>query len=637
MFALSSLCLAQEKFSSTNKKAIKYYNAGLEYYDARNNELAELKFLSALEEDANFAEAELLLAYVYTETQAYEKAITHYIKSIEISPDLFPETYSSVGSLLLKYGRYEEAQKYFQKYLTYTSAPLKMIPLAKEGLKDCEFALNALKTPVPFEPINMGEGVNSTYHEYFPSLSVDGNTLLYTRRLKSQRTISGFNEDFYVSRYDGKNWLKGVNLREVNSAYNEGAPTLSADGQLLIFTICGEFGDYGEGKKGYGSCDLFYSYKIGQNWRKPRNLRTPINSKNWETQPSFSSDGKTLYFIRGLGRGKNRQQDIYQSELNDEGVWSNPTRLSNVINTKGTEESVFIHPDGKTLYFSSNGHPGMGGLDIFKSTKQDDGTWSKPFNLGYPINTFAEENSLLVSANGTTAYFASDREGGYGGLDLYQFDLPENARPGSVTYLKGTVYDQKTKQPLSARFDLIDLKTGKLVVRSFSDEKTGEYLVCLPPNKDYALNASHDGYLFYSENFTLTVSKDLVPYEKNVPLRKIEIGKSVVLKNVFFETAKFNLKTKSRIELDKLVLFLKKNKTVKIELGGHTDNVGDVNANQLLSENRARSVYTYLIDNGIAKERPLIKGYGDTQPIADNTSEEGRAENRRTEFKIVEK
>jgi outer membrane protein OmpA-like peptidoglycan-associated protein/Tol biopolymer transport system component len=637
LIVLAGSAIAQPNLTTDNKKAIKFYQAGKQYYDARNNELAELNFLSALEKDPNFAEAELLLAYVYTENGAIEKAITHYQKSIKIKPDLFPETYASVGGLLLKLGRYDEAKNNFETYLAQTSGPLMMKPLAEDGLRDAQFAIEALKHPVPFKPINLGEGVNSAHPEYFPSLSVDGTTLLYTRRLQSKSTSSGFNEDFYVSVFDGKDWLKSRSLIGVNSMNNEGAPTLSANGQLLIFTICAEFGDYGVGKKGYGSCDLFYSYRTGKEWSKPKNLRPPINTRNWETQPSFSSDGKTLYFVRGVGRGMQRQQDIFTSELSEQGIWSKPVRLSNAINTKGTEESVFIHPDGITLYFASNGHAGMGGLDLYKSIKQPDGSWSKPVNLGYPINTFADENSLLVSAGGKIAYFASDREGGYGALDLYQFELPEDARPESVTYLKGKVYDKKTKELLSARFELIDLETGEIVVRSFSDEKTGEYLVCLPPNKDYALNVSHDGYLFHSENFTLKKSATSDPFKKDVPLNKIEVGTSVVLKNVFFETAKFDLKPKSKVELDKLIKFLTKNATLKIELGGHTDNVGNVKSNQILSENRAKAVYTYLLTNGITEDRLSTKGYGDTKPIADNDTKEGRAENRRTEFKIISK
>lgn len=637
IFLLINCTIAQQApLSSTNKKAIKLFEEGRGYYDSRNNKLAELSFLEALQKDPNFVEAELLLAYVYTETNQFEKAIEHYSKSIAINPNFFPESYPSLGGLQLKLGRYEEALVNFKKYLTLTNSKQMMKPLAEDGIRDCEFAIEAMKHPVPFNPINLGKGVNSVLPEYFPALSVDGKTLLYTRRLNDKSTSTGFNEDFYVSYFDGNNWKASVNLAGVNSPNNEGAPTLSANGQFLIFTICADpYEGYGANKKGFGSCDLFYSFKSGNNWSFPRNLGEPVNSRNWETQPSFSSDGKTLYFIKGIGRGQQRQQDIYMSELSADGEWSKPIPLSDVINTKSSEESVFIHPDGKTLYFSSDGHPGMGGLDIFMSKKDENGKWSTPLNLGYPINTHNDENSLLVTADGKIAYFASDREGGLGDLDIYGFELPFQFQPEKVTYLKGIVYDATSNQKLSAKFELIDLETGKVVVTSFSDEKTGEYLVCLPSNHNYALNVAKNDYLFYSENFTLKQTENLEPFQKDVPLDKIEVGKSVVLKNIFFETAKFDLKPTSKTELNKLIAFLNANPKLTIEIGGHTDNMGKPKDNQFLSENRAKSVKNYLVENGIEPNRLSTKGYGDTTPIATNETETGRAENRRTEFKVL--
>lgn len=638
IFVFTSCSVAQQKVSSTNKKAIKYFNEGKGYYDARNNELAEVNLLLAIEKDPDFVEAELLLAYVYTDARIYDKALIHYERCMEINPDFFPEVYSSAGALQLKFGQYEKALNSFEKYLSYTDAPLMGKNMALDGIRDCKFAIEALKKPVPFTPINMGEAINSPMSEYFPAVTVDGEVFLYTRQLESKMTYTGYNEDFFVSYYDGHNWKKSTNVKAVNSLTNEGAPTISANGRFLIFTSCDNpVEGYGQGRKGFGSCDLFYAYAIGDNWSMPRNLGQAINTRNWESQPSFSADGKTLYFVRGIGRGHQRQQDIFVCELTDEGTWTKPLPISNKINTKGAEESVFIHPDGKTLYFSSNGHPGMGGLDIYMSKKDENGEWGTPTNLGYPINTFNDENSLTVGADGKVAYFASDREGGFGGLDLYQFELPENVRPEPVTYFKGKVFDAITKKPLEARFELIDLETGKRAVVSHSDEATGEFLVSLPINKEYALNVTSKDYLFYSENFVLEGGSLKKPYKKNVPMNKLEIGKTVVLKNVFFDTDKYDLKQKSKIELDKLVQFLEKNATVNIELGGHTDNVGNAKSNLILSNNRAKAVHDYLVEKGIAKERLSTIGYGDTKPISNNETEEGRAENRRTEFKIMSK
>ncbi|MCB9336287.1 MAG: PD40 domain-containing protein [Flavobacteriales bacterium] len=631
-------CKAQEKnYTSNNKKAIKLYEEGKNHYDMRNNELAEITFIQALEKDPNFAEAELLLAYVYTEKPDYDKAIEHYQKSIAIKSDLFPDAHASLGMLLLNKGEYEKAQTNFINYLKFTDSPLMMKPFAEKGLKDCEFAIEALKHPVPFNPVNLGAGVNTELPEYFPALSADGKYLLFTRRLDSKKTYTGYNEDFYLSINDGYNWMEAQNMQGINSINNEGAPTISPNGQFIIFTSCEDpYEGYGPDRKGFGSCDLFYAYNIGGKWTAPKNLNRPINSQHWESQPSFSSDGKTLYFVRGMrSRSGVKQQDIWTSELSEGGVWSVPTRLSDVINTEGREESVFIHPDNQTLYFSSDGHPGMGGLDIFMSTKDANGNWTTPVNLGYPINTFNDENSLLVDAAGNLAYFASNREGGMGDLDLYAFELPENMKPNKVTYLAGKVFDAETKEVLPARFELINLKTGEVAVQSYADEVTGKYLVCLPVHQDYALNVSHPGYLFHSENFTLSSGTIDKPFEKHVGMNKIKVGESVVLKNVFFETAKYDLKPQSKVELDKLIAFLKANPNLKIELSGHTDNVGDKKSNQLLSENRAKAVYNYLTQNGVPTDRLTTKGYGDAQPIASNDTEEGRAENRRTEFKVI--
>jgi hypothetical protein len=330
--------VAQSNLSSSNKKAVKLFNEGKAYYDARNNELAEINLLQAVEKDPKFIEAELLLAYVYTDMRKYEKALDHYEKCVSINPDFFPEVYFSMGGFQLKFGRYEEALKNFEKYLTYTDAPLMSKGYAKDGIRDCKFAIEALKNPVPFNPVNMGEAINSPMSEYFPSISVDGETFLYTRRLKSEMTYTGFNEDFYLSRLDGKEWMKSVNVGPINSLTNEGAPTLSANGRFLIFTSCDNpVEGYGRDRKGYGSCDLFYTFRIGDNWSKPKNLGQQINTRSWETQPSFSADGRTLYFVRGLGRPPNRQQDIYMCELTDEGTWTKPKMLSSVINTKGVD------------------------------------------------------------------------------------------------------------------------------------------------------------------------------------------------------------------------------------------------------------------------------------------------------------
>jgi outer membrane protein OmpA-like peptidoglycan-associated protein len=384
---------------------------------------------------------------------------------------------------------------------------------------------------------------------------------------------------------------------------------------------------------------LFYSEKIGENWTKPDNLGAPVNSKNWESQPCFSSDGKTLYFIRGMINDKSKRsaqdQDIYKTEITPKG-WSVPVKLGPNVNTAGREESVQIHPDGQTLYFSSNGHAGMGDLDIYVSRMQADGEWGKAINLGYPINTYGEENSILVSAKGNIALFASDRPGGFGSLDLYSFDLPKNMQPINTTYMKGHVYDSLTRKPLAGSFKLIDLSTQSVYKSAVANSGNGEFIVALPKNKDFALLCEHEGYFFFSKNYSLdklTATTD--GYHVNVPMLPFGDGYTFVLENVFFDVNKYDLKPESVAELEKLKEILTKNPTLKIELGGHTDSDGDDKSNQVLSENRAKAVVTWLIQNGIDKTRLSYKGYGETKPIVANDTAENKAKNRRTEVKIT--
>jgi len=414
-----------------------------------------------------------------------------------------------------------------------------------------------------------------------------------------------------------------------------GDVAISPDGKIIIFSACDEIDGYGPNREGYGGCDIFFVKRVGDKWSRPVNMGPPISGKAWDVQPSYASDGKTLYFVSqrkgGLG-----SSDIWVSTLTDAGVWGNPVNLGPTINTKNREEAVFIHPDNQTLYFASNGHVGLGGLDIFVSKRQEDESWGEPLNLGYPINTFNDENGLIVAAGGETAYFSSNREGGQGGLDMYQFTLHEDVRPIKVTYMKGKVYDSQTKKNLGSKFELLDLATGKVIMESNSDRVTGEFLICLPINKNYALNVSKKGYVFYSENFSMKESgSSSDPFLMDVPLQAIGEGIFITLKNIFYESGSYELREASFVELGKLIDFLNKNQNLIVEIEGHTDDVGDLKSNQVLSENRAKSVYEYLIGNDVLKERLSYKGYGETQPIRPNTNEADRAKNRRTVFKIV--
>jgi outer membrane protein OmpA-like peptidoglycan-associated protein len=620
-------------YTSTNKKAISIFESAIKYYQTNNDDKAKEEALKAIEKDANFVEPHLLLAEIYQTKKQIQDAIDEYVKAISINPTFNLNNFYNLARLEIGIGKYEDAKKDFEQFLKKPHINPDSKDIADQQLANCIFAIDAMKHPVPFEPKNMGENINSNLDEYFPAITADGQTFIYTRNNITEKIP--LQEDILVSHKVNGIWSPATLIgNAINTSGNEGAPAISADGEVLFFVACADNpdGSYKGGRKGFGDCDIFYSIKVGDGWTKPYNIGNVVNSAYWETQPSFSADGKTLYFVSNRPGGFG-SADIWYSTLKPDGSWGAPKNIGPKINTPGKEESVYIHPDGKTLYFGSDGHTGMGGLDLYVSRMNDQGEWGDPVNLGYPINTYADENSILVGPTGDVAYLASSRAGGFGALDLYQFDLYEAARPGKITYVKGKVYDAKTKVPLGAHFELIDLASGKSVIESDANSGNGEFLVTLPVNKNYALNVSQQGYLFYSENFSLKeITDNSKPFQMDVPLQSIDTGCVVELKNVFFETAKFDLKPESKAELNKLITFLNVNKTMHGELSGHTDNVGDKKSNQILSQNRAKSVYDYLAANGIDAKRLTYKGYGDTKPKVKNDSDENRAKNRRTEF-----
>ncbi len=637
-FILSSFYFNAQQYESQNKKAIKLFELGLNDYRSNNLSGAVINLEKAIAQDQVFTDAHTLLGLIYSDQKNFDLALNHLYKAVEINPNFESTNYYQIAIIEMKLAKYEQAHKNLTTFLSIENIHPKAKISAQRMIKNAEFAKKAILSPVEFEPVNMGKNINSNYNEYFPTITTDHSRLLYTRMLPSNESMSGYQEDFYFAKFQEDSWSEARNFGPpVNTAENEGAPAIAPDGKTIFFTVCESYGKYGAHRNGFGSCDIFKSQLSGGKWSPAENLGQTVNSRNWESQPSFSSDGKTLYFVRRVRNKRTLEQDIFTTTLQDDGSWSTPQPLPEVINTDGREESVFIHPDDQTLYFSSDGHPGFGGLDIFVSKKDSSGQWQTPINLGYPINTASDENSLLVNPKGDLAYFASEREGGFGNMDLYQFELPTDLRANPVSFAKGIVFDASSKIRLGAKFELIDLETKKVVVSSFSDRKNGDFLVSLPSGKSYALNVSKKGYLFYSENFTFEKTNSLEPQKLKVPLQPIAINNSIVLKNIFFETNKFDLLDQSIVELEKLFEFLTNNASISIEIGGHTDNQGAKTSNQKLSEHRAKSVKDYLTSKGISPDRITSKGYADNAPIAENTTKEGRAQNRRTEFKITKK
>jgi outer membrane protein OmpA-like peptidoglycan-associated protein len=620
----------KSKLTTKNARAANFYERAARYFDAKNFEVAKRDLLDVIRLDPQFIEAYMLLGDVHFDLKEYEEARDAYMKAVEIDPEFFTGNWYNLARAEMLTGEYALAKAHLEKYLS-SKIPESTRTRAQKYLEAATFGDSLVSNPVPFDPVNLGDSINTRYHEYFPTLTIDEQTLIFTRRLPRTSQTLGMNpeeEDFYISRKIGDTWEFAQNLGPpINTPGNEGAQAISPDGKFLYYTACNR-------PDGLGSCDLYVAERRGNTWGTPRNMGPKVNSSAWDSQPSISFDGITIYFAssRSGGQGK---IDIWKTTKGDDGIWSQAVNLGPEINTPEQDITPFIHSDDQTLYFASEGHRGLGGLDIFYSRKNPDGSWGKPVNIGYPINTHRDENSLIINAAGNTAFFASDRLEGLGGLDLYQFELYKEARPVAVSYVKGNVTDAQSNRKLEAAIEITDVNTGEIILTSQSDKISGDYLIALPPGKDYVFNASKPGYLFHSENFSISDRPGSKSYEIDIELMPIKEGNTVILKNIFFDTDKYELKKESQVELKKLKEFLTANPEIKIEVSGHTDSTGDKRYNQTLSEKRAKSVYDFLIGAGISGNRLTFKGYGDNKPIATNETEEGKAKNRRTVFTII--
>jgi len=624
---------------TSNKKAIAAFENAQSSFDLRNYELAIAYLDEAIDKDRGFVDAYLMKFEVYSEMGDYPNAEEALENAVSVNEDYYRNAYYFLGLLEMQQGKYEEAKPHFEKFKTYENLRSEMVERANKEIANCNFAIRAMEKPVDFEPQNMGEAINTKNAEYYPSITADGSQFVYTRLVDDARSFGGKNENIYTSSSREGTWFPSVPVQELNTEYNEGAPTISGDGKTMVFTACELHGEYGGERTGFGSCDLFISYKVDGKWQPAVNMGKPVNSKYWETQPSLTADGKTVFFIRGVPGSdrKPKDQDIYYSRMKEDGKWSIPVKISPRVNTPDQEESVFVHPDGSTIYFSSNGHVGMGGLDLYVARRDSGGRWQRPVNLGYPINTHKDENSILVSPNGQLAYFASDREGGFGDLDLYSFDLYEDVRPLPTTFARGKVTDANTGKPVLADFVITDIDERRKNQTFSSDPQTGEFIVAVATDRNYAVTVKSEGYLPHSQTFSLGKAPAGSGYDIDIQLEPLDIGKTVVLENLYFDLDSDVLKNNSTHELSELASFLRTHPDVIIELGGHTDRQGEEDYNLDLSSRRAEAAKRYLtLTEQIREDRIQTKGYGSANPIASNETEEGRAKNRRTELKIVD-
>ena len=542
--------------------------------------------------------------------------------------------YLVLGRLAAKVGDYATVRTAYTNYLQTNPTSKSQVELAKLQLQNCDFAAEAMAHPTGPVPERLAAPLNQFRDQYFPVLTADNRFLLFTVR----RNPDGQpNEDVLISAVgaDGKFGVPQSISPVINSRDNEGAATISGDGKTLVFTGCDRPG-------GVGSCDLYISRRRGNQWTAPRNLGVLVNSKNWDSQPSLSADGRTLYFASDRGGGLGGY-DLYTTSIGPDGNWGAAHNLGAPVNTSRDDLAPFIHASGTTLYYSSNGRVGLGSNDIFRTELDAKGQWSPPTNVGYPLNTFANEASLFISSDNKRAYYTRTEPPRPGepanqtpAIMLYGSEVPASTRARETsTYAQGRVFDAITKKPLEAVVQLFDLNTNALTQQVNSDVETGEYTAVLNEGRAYAMYATAPGYLLKSLSFDYSSQQNFDPLTLDIYLDPAKSGRSAVLNNLFFDSNQASLKPRSRTELSRLVEFLRQDPSLRVEVAGHTDNVGTPAANLSLSQRRAQAVLDYLRGQGVPATRLRAKGYGETKPLVANDSETHRAQNRRIELRIL--
>lgn len=622
--------ISHAQLSTKSKKAIELYTEA-DNFRVRGQFNQALQLLTeALEKDKNFVEAYHRLGLVYYNMKIYPKAAASFEKGLSLTNNIRLQKmfWFDLGETYMLMGEYDKAMKSLSAYINNETQSKERLRRANQTFRSAEFALKHKSENARYQQRALSDTVNRFVMQYFPVLTADEQDLIFTRR-------TGFNdthdEDLVISTKDSQGrWSAPASISPViNSEMNEGTCAISADGRKLIFTSCA-------GRDNFGSCDLYETRKNGTEWSTPKNLGPFVNTPAWESQPTLSADGRTLYFISDRRSGMG-MRDIWMSTMDEKENWTKAVNLGKPINSEYDEMSPFIHVNNRTLYFATNALQGFGGYDIFYS-ERDSAGWSTPTNIGSPINNHDDQYSLFITANGKKAYYSHEetREDGRSFSKIYEIRIPEeNWLKFRSNYVKGIVRDKETKQVLAANIELVNINSNTLESLVKSDSINGKYLMVLTEGAEYALYVSKPGYVYKSLSFNYSVVEDFEPIVVDIELEKIRKGSTVVLNNIFFDVDKYELKDKSRAELAKIVRFMTSNPSVRIEVSGHTDNLGTNDYNLVLSEKRAQAVTKYLIESGINRARIVPKGYGASMPVGDNSSEQGRQLNRRIEFKVI--
>lgn len=604
------------------EKAKEFYNKALKNITERKTSEAIENLLKAIDKDSTFSDPYFKLGQINEAARSQENAIKYYKKAIELRPNdpLLTQGYTYIGTRLIKSGNYTQAKEYLSFSIKNVPPNSPVMKQLTKQLELCKFGEEAQKTPLNYIAAEMGSTINFKNKQYFPVLTADNETLIFTARSEDG------DENLYISQLVNNVWTAPKSISpKINSTANEGTCSISADGRTLVFTSC-------DSRNSLGSCDLYISKKIGDEWSTPENLGENVNSPFWEAQPSLSTDGRILYFSSDRQGGYGRK-DLWVSQLSENNSWTKAINLGPIVNTNNDEISPFIHANGHTLFFASDGHLGMGGLDLFM-TESKIGVYSKPENLGFPVNTFEDQVALFISADGKKGYYSSDVKNT---IKLFQFDIPkELSEKFKTTYfVKGIVKDAQNKKNIATTIELVDLKTNLVTENVKSDSITGEYTAVLPNGSKYGLFVNKNDYFFKSLSFDFSEKNESANKIIDIYLEPIKKNVKEVLNNIFFDSGKTDLRPESYTELEKLVVLFKQNPSLKVEISGHTDDIGKDVENQVLSEKRALSVTQYLVQKGVNALNIKSVGFGKSKPIVPNNSEENRQINRRIEISIL--
>ncbi|MBV6644899.1 MAG: PD40 domain-containing protein [Cyclobacteriaceae bacterium] len=625
--SLSTLVFAQ----SSN-----YYRQAIQALNTGDLNLAVTKFQEAIKLNTQNQDAWYYLGMTLMRLEQYQQAAFSFKKLEAVNPNYKSWFYFETAKALIELGKFSAAETYLQKFEAKRSKGPKHTTtkhLIKNRLLYSQISPLIRDLPVTMkEPLPI-DAINSLSNDYMPQVNPMGNRLYFTsvrkggfNRMDDSTNTNNWGEDVYFSTLENESWSDPVALpAPINSIGNDFGSAFTADGQTMVFVRCGD-------ENSVGNCDLYITQLNGTEWSEPQNMGNVVNSEAWDSQPTISSDGNRIIFASSREGGYGGM-DLYLIEKNYLGFWGIPQNLGSTVNTPLNDNSPYLAADGKTLYYATGGHPGYGGMDIFY-TLLESGKWSKPANVGRPLNSSGDDTNFTISALGI-AYFASSRldESNY---DIFEVELPDHLKPKPTAVVQGVVSSAKDGQPLDAWVVVEDINSSELLAINKSNATTGEYTVVLPAGRHYSVSANSDGFFFYSQSFELPKDTSYQEITKDIALEPIEKGAKVVLNNIFFEVGRAELKPISYVELNKAVELLENNGSMVIEVGGHTDSQGSDEQNLKLSQARANSVKDYLVLAGIVDTRIRAKGYGESQPIADNTTSEGRASNRRTEFVIIE-